>query len=185
MAEDAKKFDLIAALNGRSYPEIPVPLILAEEAMLELATANLAALQNPADKKLEKARMEILETFKDICLKVTVKGVPRHVLRSIALSVTKDYKPKKNNFGVPEDNPEADDAFAQRLWEAHVVEVEAPGGQKFTPGPEEITALREKSPQPAYEAIEAAINELRAGPQSGYEQIVTELPFLSQPSATA
>lgn len=184
MAEDAKKFDLIAALEGRSYPEEIVPVILDEDAMYEYAKLAYKSDHDPANKELEKERDELLETFKDVALRVTVRGVPRHVLRSIALSITKDFKTKFNTFGQPEENPEGDEAYAQRLWEAYVVLVEAPGGQTFTPGPEEITALREKMPQPGYEAVEAAINELRGGTKSGYEQIVTELPFLSQPSVT-
>lgn len=178
---DPKTFDLIAALQGRSYPKETVTIFLDEALMYEYAKATKAADQDPQNKEKAAAVEALSESFKSLALKVTVRGIPSHVHKSIRDTVLAKHPIQYDHFNQPKANPEFSELYDQLLWENQVVQIEAPDGSTLTPTPEDIRAMRREAPETAVNAIVEAINLLSEGAQSGYEQIVQDPSFLSQP----
>lgn len=181
---DAKTFDLIGALEGREYPEIEVPIFLNEGIMFTYAQLSEASAKDPANKEKQEALDAMFEEVKHLAITVTVRGTPRHIRKAIVDKVMKKHPVKSNAFGQEEDSPEGVEMLTQLSWEAHVVRVTAPDGTEMTPNKAEIQALRDKAPDASINAIADAISELSEGSRSGYEQIVQDPNFLSQPSPT-
>lgn len=182
-AEKAKKFDLIAALEGRNYPEETVTLIL-DDSILYRITKTDEMIDDPAfdgDKdELEKVRAQLIEAAKDMTVKAKVRGIPIHIYNSILKSVRADFPEKVDAFGRAKFEEAADEALAERLWIQQVVEITAPDGETYHPSPEELKALRDMAPDASIRAVSKAMHDLREGANSGYEATVQDPDFLSQ-----
>lgn len=180
---DVKTFDLAAALAGRTYPEIIVPVFLDEAMQFELSRLDKALSTATTEEavKLEKERSELLSAFKEFALKVKVKGAPRHLRKATLDKVLADFPTERDALGRVKPNPEGDEAFATATWLLHVVEIAAPDGSVLIPTEEDIINFRNNAPDAAIFAVETAISELTSGSKSGYEAAVQDLDFLSQP----
>ena len=179
-APDPKTLDLVSVLEGRTYPQEKVVIFLDEDAMYRYAKAEDAHLKDPANKTLEKARDDIFEEFKYSAMIVTLRGVARPVLKALGASINKKYPVKYDAFGRPVHNAERDEAFALRLWETFITQIEHQGSILSSPSPQELKNLRDFAPDAGVDALEKAMDDLRGITKSGYEQAVQELGFLSQ-----
>ena len=178
-----KTFDLAAALAGRTFPEITVPVFLDEALQFDLARLDkrIARATHDEVEALEEERASLLNLFKQFCLKVTVKGAPRHLRKATVEKVLADFPEERDALGRVKPNPAADEAFANSTWLLHVVEITAPDGSVLNPALEDIIAFRNQAPDAAVNAVEAAIQELTSGSKAGYETAVQDIDFLSQP----
>lgn len=181
---DAKTFNLAGFLSGRTFPERVVPVMVDEK--LQVAYAELMhAHDNEFDTKKREELAESLKTlrdsFEDLFLRVTIRGVPVHVIDNIENEVHTEFPPKVNAFGKEVASNEAVKEFDLRLWAAFLVKLEAPDGSYSVPDVEDIKALRDGLPEASLAAIGNAINELRKDAVLGYETAATELGFLSKP----
>ena len=178
-----KTFDLAAALAGRTFPEIVVPVFFDEELQFELNRIDKEISTAPAEEAdaLVAQRDELLEKFKQAIIKVRVKGTPRHVRKATLDKVLEEHPNEYTPWGALKPNPEGDEAYTNATWALHVVEITGPDGSTLVPSESDITAFRSQAPDSAIIAVERAIQELTEGSKSGYETAIQDLDFLSRP----
>lgn len=179
VAEDPKRFDLFAALQGRTYPTEEVTLIMDEAGMYAYNKICDLADHSPNDDDLKKARDEFLGELKEMSLKVTVRGISREARLAIVHKVMEKHPTKRDGFGNPKPNEDADEMLAQKYWESYIVQITDPSGVSMVPNSKEVEALRKQTPLPVFIAIETAINNLAEGSNSGYQQLIQDPAFLS------
>lgn len=178
-APEPKTFNLLAALEGRTYATETVTVFMDESLMYAYNKANWDADTDPDNEDKRAVVEELEKTFEGIALKVTVRTIPPEQSEIVLDEVTKEFPPKFNVIGNPLPDREADAEYNARLWALNIVNIEAPDGSNLVPSIEDIKALRAKAPQPTLDAISKAIHELTDGSLSGYEQIVKNPDFLS------
>jgi hypothetical protein len=187
-------FDLIAAIEGTSYPEDTVRFLFDARA------ANaLAALQGELNKLLTLGRKDeyndlepvyekALEDLKDSIFTVTVRAVPREVKKAALLAADAKYPPELHPLtGVEKDNFEKLEYLNVLNWQSHIVKWEDPQGRVVN-GPLDtdlVQKILDKAPEASIEAVTRKINELETGAKAGYERAVQELDFLSGASHEA
>lgn len=174
---DAKTFDLKATLAGRTYAKQTVPIFLDEETMFRFG--KVVDKANHLDKDAELERDTMVLEFADELIWVTVQGVPRHVRKNLDLTMAKDYPMDEKS--TPDEMVARNDEFTARYWQLYVVATKGPDGIERVTDRETIDLLIESLPDASFNAIEAAMLELRDGAKSGYENAVMEIGFLSQP----
>lgn len=173
---EPKKFDLKAALIGREYPENTVAIFLNEADMFRFG--KVVDKANHMDKDAEVERDKMILDLADSVIWVTVRGVPRDVLGALDLQMLKEFPVEGlETEGIVARNKE----FDTRIWQLHVVAYKDPQGVVHTTSREDIELLISGLPDASKKAVEAAIRELRDVAQSGYENAVMELGFLSLP----
>lgn len=179
---EAKRFDLIAALSGRTYPVEKVPVFLDEALMYEYVKVSKEAEEDPANEAKQVAREKMLEAFKDFAITVTLRGVSRDILEAIEDEILEKYPMEYDVLGRPKPNRERVEEFAVRYWNVFVIKVEAPDGSVLAPpSADDLAYFRKKAPQAAIDAVEDGINTLREGPAAAYEKMVKDPAFLSRP----
>lgn len=178
---EAKKFNLIAALSGRTHPEVEVPVFLDEALMFEFSKVSRAADEDPVNEDKQLARDKVMDLLKEFMLTVTLRGVDRHVLEAIEEEVLEEFPIKYNMIGEEIPNRHRAEAFASRWWNIYITKIETPDGSVLIPEPEDIKAFRGQAPQAAIDAVEDGINALRNGPAQAYQRMVKDPAFLSQP----
>lgn len=183
--EEAVRFDLMAALEGRTYPEDEVVVFMDEAKLYEYNKVSEEFNYSPGDTELEEKRNALAAELTKVAFIVTVRGVSREDRLNMVEAVQKEFPVKRDSFNNIKDNPEADELLAAKYWVAHVKAITGPDGSTMVPSPEEVAALRLRAPQTAWGRIEGAINELSNGTAAGYQTLSQELPFLSQPSLGA
>lgn len=188
-------FDLVAAINGTTYPEEEVLFLFDERAVNTLAALsaemnkNLVLERKEAYEDVERLYEQTLEAVKSILFKVTVRSVPREVTKAVIAEADAKY-PKKFNAltGAEEFNEEKEEFFNVLNWRAHIVKFEDPTG-KVLEGPlpkEHIELLLNKGPKASLKAVGAKIAELDSGAAVGYEAAVRNVEdFLASPSPEA
>ena len=181
---DPLKFDLIAALEGRTYPKKEVPIFLDEQLMFDYVQLCKDADYDPHNKEKADLRDLALAQFKDAAITVTVVGIPTHVVESVRAEVDAEYPPEHNAFGGLKANPAADEEFTLRMWHKHIPQMAVSNGAVLNPTLEDLKAFRLQAPLAAKLALQNAINELTENTLKSYEMIVQDPDFLSQPSQT-
>lgn len=180
---DARTFDLVAALAGRTYPGEVVPIFFDESLQYELAKLDRLIVSTDNTEtlaELKKTRDELLEKFKAATYKVTLEGVPQDVVEATLKQVTDEYPQEYDAFGRAKPNPEGDKKFTVKEWELHIRSLEDPNGGVIAPVTEEhILLLMNKAPRAAQAAISRAITRLRDDSVKGYEDAIQGLDFLS------
>jgi len=184
-AEEPKKFNLIAALVGRSFPKETVTVFLDEALMYEYAKAARASDLDPADKGKELIREEMAKAFAELKMTVTVQGIPRHVRKAVLDAVRIEHPAKQNAFMQDVPDPVADELVTLGYWKQAVVEMTSPDGEAFLPTEEDIESFRANAPDSSVMAVDQAIFGMHTEAGKGYEQAVQELDFLSQASPKA
>lgn len=179
-APEPKTFNLLAALEGRTYATDTVTVFMDEGLMYAYAKASRDADYDPADKKKEAVVQELLKTFDGIALKFTVRTVPQEQQEVIFEEIEEEFPPQYSPIGLVLPNRKANAEFNARLWALHIVNIEAPDGASMVPSVEDIKALRASAPQVTLEAIAAAIDGLTKQSGSAYEQVVKNPDFLSR-----
>lgn len=184
-------FDLVAAINGTTYPDDEVMFLFDERAANAIASLdaelkkNLALGRVDEYNEIEKVYFEAIENLKPIMFKVTVKSVPREVTKAVLAEADAKYPKKINQLtGVEEFNEAKEEFFNVLNWRAHISKFEDPSG-KVVYGPlpkEHIELLLNKGPKASLRAVGEKIVELDNGASAGYEQAVRNLDFLSKPS---
>lgn len=174
---EAKRFDLMAALAGRTYPEKKVTVFLDEALMYLRNEVEEAHLHDPANKDLEALVEKTREELAPMALTVTVKGAPPHLTRSALDETIKEFPPdRQGNLST-----EGYEALQQKRWEILVTRIEDAEGNATTPTPEEIAEFRKMAPPASTKAITAAIDSLLEDSETGYHLAIQDLGFLSQP----
>lgn len=190
IAGKPETFDLIAAIEGTTHPTEEVQFLFDERAAqtvanLEDELKRLAMLgKNDEYEELDKIKTKLIASLKDSIYTVTVKGISRKVKKAILKSVEAKHPDKANAFGQAEPNYDGIEYYHTLQWQAHINKIAAPDGSvkngPLTEG--EVTFLLDNGPEISLSRISAAIDSLETGPKSGYDQIVQELGFLSEPS---
>ncbi len=181
-----KTFDLGEFLAGRSYPEKTVNIYLDEAAGLAISETNerlnLLSKLGEVDEynELEKKLQSLIESLDERKMQVTVRGIPRKLVKDIIAKITAEHPPKKDAFGREESTPEADEALSTLLWSAHIVQIVAPDGSTITPSEGDVAALRDLAPQADLRAIQKAIDEV-SNASDGFEVAARSVDFLSKP----
>ncbi len=182
--QDPTRFDLVAALKGRTYPEDTVTIFLDEAKMYEYAKASRDADHDPMNEEKQELAKKIFNDFKEIAITVTLKSAPRHVVKAVEEEIEEKYPSKFSAFGILEPNAAREEEFNLRLWSIYIQRMELSDGTFSVPSPEEIATFRDAAPQVALEVVAKAIDDLFEVTKSGYEQIVKDPDFLSQRSRT-
>lgn len=181
MTEDAKRFDLMSALQGANYPEDVVTVYLHEELTYLLNQINEKHLHDPANKELKKLLDKAHKELEPFAIKVTIKGVPLGKRRAMLANLNKEMPPKEKALGGVEFPDGYSEEFQKRRWALYVAQFEDAEGATSVPSPEEIEAFLEEAPESAVTAIDNAITRMIEDSATGYELAIQELPFLSQP----
>lgn len=185
-APNPKTFDLGEFLAGRSYPEKTVNIYLDEAAGLAINETNkeldtLSRLGKVDEyNELEKKLASLIESLDERKMQVTVRGVPRKLVKDIITKIEAEYPSKRDAFGRDEQNSEADEALSCLLWSAHIVQIVAPDGSTVTPSEADIVALRDLAPQADLRAIQKGIDEVNSA-SDGFEVAARSVDFLSKP----
>lgn len=187
-----KTLDLGAFLAGQNHPTEVVEVFMAEDVMYSLARANEAIRkaevrgETEAIAELEARRDELVEAGISSRLEVHLQGISKKTEKDIERKVIAEHPVDTDLLGRPKPNFERTEALANLFWAAYITKIVAPDGSALVaPGLEDIQNLRDNAPEPAINAIEAAINEFTTGSKSGFESLVQEHGFLSQPSPEA
>ena len=182
----AKTFDLGAMLAGRGYPEKTVSIYLDEAAGLAINETNeqlnILSKLGKADEyeKLQKKLDGLIKSLDKQKMQVTVRGVPRKLVKDIVAKIEAEYPSKKDAFGRDETNSQADEALSCLLWSAHIVKIAAADGSTITPSEEDIATLRDLAPQADLRAIQRAIDDVNTA-SDGFEVATRSVDFLSKP----
>lgn len=185
---DFKTTDIGAILAGISYPKTVVSVYMDEslgyliyETDKELQKlSNLGRVEeyNKLEEELDKLR----ETANKARYEVHLTGVSRKTKKDLLTTVMAEFPTKTDVFGRVESNFEADEAYANKKWAVHIEKIVAPDGSILAPVlPEDVAFFRDNAPEPALDAIEAAIMELSDGVKSGFEIAAQDPAFLSMP----
>lgn len=183
-APDPKRFDLKAALANRTFAVDTVPIFLDEQLMYDYNKAAWEADHDPMNKEKAEARDKMLEDFKSIAINVTVRNVPGEQEEAIIEKLIEEYPPQFNMFNQEIPNREANDKMNVQLWALHIAKIEAADGSFTVPDESDIDALRKTAPRAALEVIAKAIKDLNDKTKAGYDTVVKDPNFLSQPSLT-
>lgn len=187
MAEelDYKTFDLVEVLSGRAYPETEVEVYFDEN--LGFTIQKVREAIDEADRrgedetasKLQKELDSLVEQVADAKYTVHLKGVDESKKKAILRDVREEFPPKRNPFGVEEENLDADEAYTRKLWALMIVRIEDPKGAISLMNEELAKFLQDKAPKSAQVAINKGIHELEKGSEAGFEFAAKEVPFLS------
>lgn len=189
---DHEGFDLIAALQGVSYPEERVSVYLDDNIMYlrnkthqEIRRAEILG-NDEAKSALEAKLGELAEAASGVKFEFIVRGVPRKVHQAILKDVFLKYPEEKDLMGRTESNDERDDEYNNKLWAAHIVKIIAPSGKETVGMTEELAKeFRGQAPPSAMAAVQKAIDSLYSGAKAGYEDLVQDNDFLSDASPEA
>lgn len=179
MAElDAKTFDLMEALTGRSYPEDDFDIYLDEAGGYRLAKLNREAetLKPGSEEFLqnEEETKALIKRMQDHKLTVTIKGAPHHVRESVFESVEKMREDR---------DPAWEKELQYRTWATFIVKITNPSGEVIAPiSREEAKALWDHLPDPARNTINAGIQTIAENSAAGFELAALDVDFLSDPS---
>lgn len=187
-------FDLVAAIEGRTYPELDVRVYFDETAANAIGALNaeltrLAALGRTEEYgALEPVFDQAITDLKDSEFTFTLRSVPRKVKKAwLAKAQAKfpDKKPDKN--GNQEPNFDGFQYVELLQWQSYIVKITDPTGH-VNSGPfaeSLIQKLMDEAPEASLQAISAGIEELDNGSKAGYETAVRNLDFLSSASHEA
>lgn len=184
---DIKTFDLVAAIEGRSYPTLEVKAHLNETLGFEMYQVEKKRQQAQFASKEDMDAFDaefdkFVKAAEEGTYTVHLKAVPERVKRDILKKVLAEYPTKKGVFGAEEPPVEADDMYTKLNWEAHITHVVDPSGAVATVDAETVTALFDKAPATFHEKVNLGIAELQTGSKAGYEAMAKDLDFLSHAS---
>lgn len=189
---DATTFDLGSFLAGLSHPTDTVEVFMAEDVMYALAKADAAIRKaeiledKDALAELEANRENLIKAGLDSRLEIHLQGISKKTEKDIQNKAFAEFPMKTDLLGRIEPSVGRTELLTNLFWAAYIVKIVAPNGAELVaPGLEDIQRLRDGAPDPAQDAIEAAINEFTQGSKSGFESLVQEHGFLSQPSPEA
>lgn len=181
---DHKTFDLAAVLAGMDQPEDTVTVYFDKKLGYTINKLNeailLAERRNDSEtaEELQKELDALVPQVKDAEYTIHLRGVEEGVKKAIIQEVRKNFPPKRNVFGVEEDNFEGDEALAMKFWARYIVKVVDPTGAISLMSEELAQILRDKAPKPAQEAINIGINGLDSGSEEGFNYASKEVDFL-------
>ncbi len=180
---DPKRFDLIAAIQGRTYPKEDVLVFLDEALAYEYSKAILDHDHDPNNAEKAARRDAIQAELESAALTVTVQGLPPERHEAIRKEAFEKFPMKRNAFGQEEVDRRAAEFVGRQTWMESIVLIATSDGQSMVPSPEELEALEKMAPEASVNAIHMAIVRLQEGAARGYINAVQEHSFLSQPSA--
>lgn len=187
-APDAGTFDIADLFTGKIYPKDSVEVFLDEDTAYAIdknaKAVTRALIEDDKDKLKELAEATEALVKKGAASRVVfhLTGVSRDDRKNILDKVLEEFPQQYNFLNQPVPNNAANDALANRRWAIHIERIErANGSVHVAPTPEDIAVFRGNAPDSAVQAIEEAIEALSEGSKSGFETLVQENGFLSQP----
>lgn len=187
-----KALDLGAFLAGQDYPTDEVEVFTSEKIMYELNKAGQALkraeILEDADaiREIESKRDELIAAGLDSRLVVHLQGIPKKTDRDIQAKALSEHPLETDFLGRPQLNVPYRELLTELYWAAYIVKIEAPDGSALVaPSIEDIRTFRGLAPEAAQAVIEQAIDAFTTGSKSGFETLVQEHGFLSQPSPEA
>jgi hypothetical protein len=187
-------FDLLAAIEGTSFPEDEVPFLFDAEAANAVANMkkkldDLKLLARIDEyNELEAVYEKAVEALRAVTFTVTVRAVPREVKKAALLAADAKYAPELNPLtGVEKPNFEKLEYLNTLNWQAHIVRFTDPDG-RVVDGPlgiETVQKILDKAPEASIAAVQRAIDDLETGAKAGYETLVAGIDFLPEPSPEA
>lgn len=181
-------FDIADLFTGKAYPKAQVKVYLDEEAAFEIAQ-NAKAITQALVKEdlktlgeLEKRHEELSNRAGKATVEFHLTGVSRGDRKALLEKITEEHPPERNFMGQAIFNDAANEAHSDGRWALHTERIVRPDGSQITaPTPEQIRVFRNNAPDTEVEKIEKAILEFTEGVKSGFETLVQETDFLSQP----
>lgn len=183
-----KTFDLIGAISGRDYPTLDVEVYIDEATGFAINKANEALRtleilgKEDEMKEVQEQLDSLVEKSASSKIVLTLKGIPERVRRSILSKVEEDFPSTSNMLGIPEPNPQADEAYTLAMWEAYIQKFTAPDGSENPVTKGEIQAIYDELPDTVHKQISDSIEKLRKDHVAGFEYASKEVGFLSQAS---
>lgn len=180
-----KTFDLAEVLAGRSYPEDTVDVYFDEKLGHTINKLNEAISESDrrgdgsTAEELQKDLDALLKDVEDAKYTFHLKGVPEHVKKAILREVREKYPVKRNPFGMPEEDLDADELLTRKFWATYILKVTDPAGRESLMSEELAQKLQDQAPKSALKAINACIDSLSEGSERGFEFAAREVPFLS------
>lgn len=191
-APDHESFDLIAAIQGISYPEETVEVYLDDNIMYLLDKAKSALRKAEIlGQEDDKARLEEeIENLRDaasgVRFQFLLRAQPRRIHQAATREALKRFPEEKDVFGRVIEDDERDEFFTNRLWALHIVEITSPSGAKQVGlSEEEVQSFRDLAPRSAQNAIQRTLDGLYKGADQGYEAMIQDNDFLSGASPEA
>lgn len=183
---DHSTFDLAKALSGIDYPRDTFPVWLDAASAYNLTKANreldLLDKDDSDEYKVAAGKAQaLLEKVKASEWKVTVQGVPNHLLEANTKLLTE-------KFDLQPGSLITGDAYLYRQaqrWATYIVNVETADGKTFRPSIEQAEQLWGALPDYARDQIEDCIDRLSGGEKGGFEIAAQDVDFLSDPSPEA
>lgn len=183
-----KSFDLIGAISGRDYPTLDLEVYIDEATGFAINKANETLRTLEIQGKDDEAK-EVQERLDSLVKKstsskivLTLKGIPERVRRAILSKVEEDHPSATNMLGLPEPNPQGDEAYTLAMWKAYIQKFTAPDGSENPVSEEEIQAIYDELPSTVHKQISDGIEKLRKDHVAGFEYASKEVGFLSQAS---
>lgn len=187
-APTPQTFDISELFTGKAFPKDTVDIYTDEETAYKIYKAN----QRVADATARGILADITEADAELAelrktaeksrVKIYLTGVSRELRKGVSVKNAEKYPRETDFLGREKPNIEADEAFVDEFWALHIEAIERADGSRINaPDPGIIKILREQSPDAAIAAIDAGINELTQGIKAGFEDLVTDHDFLSQP----
>lgn len=185
---DPITFDLLAAIQGITYPEAEVKLYFDHAAAARISgIEDLLADAEARDD--EEAVAEATALLKKVVAAVgaseytvTVRGIPQAAHEEIVASVDQEHPAEFDSFRRKTSYPERDEALTLALWQAYIVKVTNHEGAVVENVPPEFVAqFKASAPGSMIVRLIEAINTLQEDRSSAYETYITGTDFLSQP----
>lgn len=187
-APNPTTFDIADLFTGRAFPKDYRDVYLDEALSYEIYKAHQASAAAKAEGNLEKI-LETDEALEELKAKAESKrvrihltGVSRDLRKDLGTKNREQFPPETDFLGREKPNLEADEAFVNEYWALHIEAIERPDGSRINaPDVSTVKIFRANAPDAAIAAIDQGIKELSEGSLAGFESLVTEHDFLSQP----
>lgn len=184
---DAKTFDLAAVFSGNAFPKDTVDVYLNEEIAYRIHGINkeLGKPDTLSDegkvKKLQDDLKALAKKAEESHYVIHLTGVSRQDRKGALAEALEKYPAETDAFGRTKQDAKANEFLSNLVWKLHVEKIVNPEGAELEPSLEDIIIFRDNAPDSVIDAVEAGIAELSEGVKSGFETIVQEHDFLSQP----
>lgn len=181
-------FDIADLFSGKIYPK-DVKEVYLDEAVAYEITKNNKAIKDALVKEdteklveLEQKHQELVKRAASSKVTFYLTGVSREERRAVLDKTLEEFPQQFNMLGQPLPDQQANEAHANRKWALHTERiVRADGSAIIAPDEATIKVFRGNAPDLVVEEIENAILDLSEGVKGGFETLVQETDFLSQP----
>lgn len=178
--------DLADILSGVSLPTDSVDIYMNAQGAYMIYDLNdqirRAEARGDDTAELEKTREEVQKAVEGSRRTVELRGVNRHDRDAAIDKVMIDHPQEFDFLGRPKPDLAADRELNATMWALHIQRIVMPNGAALVaPNVETVKAFIAQAPDHAIKTIAEAINGLEKKTTEGFESMVQDHDFLSQP----